>query len=120
MNDIIYNIKSFALLESGWNYGEGEVPSENIIFKAINVYNYGIEKGYKGNATPMNEGILVDLFIDSDFFCVGVHENHFSLTWEKGIGTNYRILLDEENISWEGVKNVLEIYSKGRSIGLFK
>lgn len=109
-DDIIKKIKSFANLENGWDFGQGVVPCDEVIGSAIQLYNLGVIQGFEMSARPeTNGGIIIGFSVEDDFIYVTVNDNStFDLVYEKGIGANYDIIVDEEDVSLEYITKTLQ------------
>jgi len=106
----IERMKSFSDLGSGWDFGDGEAPSQYVIERAIQTYLCGLNLGYNASVRPETSGgIVIGFFIKDNFVDVTVKENSlFDIRYEKGIGANYNILDDQENITMEEVSLILK------------
>lgn len=105
----IQKMYSFENLELGWDFGIGEPPNKGIIKSAIDIYNIGLANGFNGDAFPETMGgIILNLFIGDNFIYVTINKN-FSLDirYEKGIGEDYDILYEKENVSQSHIISVL-------------
>jgi len=108
-NKIIDKILSFGNLPKGWDFGYGVPASNDTIATAICLARYGTLQGFNINARPETSGgIILSFFIDDDFIDLTIYPNNrYDIRHEKGIGEDYDILFDAENISLDCLFNKL-------------
>lgn len=115
-DEVISKIYSYNELPNGWDYGIGIAPSEETISRAIELYQIGSPYGFKGDATPLNNGgITISFSLEDNFIDIIIDPSLDSFSWryEKGIGQEYDILEDKENSSLEDIIEALkQIQSK--------
>ena len=95
-------IESFAKLKQGWNFGEGESFSQQVIDNAIFIYKIGKMHGLLAEAFPGIDGDIVISFQNKEHFLdIKINPNaSFVAEYEKGIGENFTsTLLGLLNIS---------------------
>ena len=46
---VVDKIKGFSALPKGWDFGQGESPSEDVIAQAISIYQSGLLLGFNGD-----------------------------------------------------------------------
>lgn len=102
-------IRSFSELPAGWNFGEGNPPSEEIIKKAIQIYSLGKLSGFIGNAFPVGDGEIEISFSYQDHFIdiLITSQNILEYTYEIGTGDEYNEIEYIENISFEEFESKL-------------
>jgi|SRR5208282_1668245 len=107
-------IQLFTKLQEGWNYGEGRVPSQSVIDRAIKIYRSGKQLGLDAEVFPLiNGGIEISLYREDHFMDILVHEGgRLDFSYEVGIGERYNRVDYIENISIETIKQRLSELSK--------
>ncbi len=111
---VIDKIKSFSSLQLRWDFGQGEPPSNESIQQAIGIYQFGLLLGFNGDARPETDGgVILNLFIDDNFVYLTIKKDGgIDLRYEKGIGVNYEIIQDRENVSFERISKTLQKIKK--------
>lgn len=109
MNKVIQKIKSFGDLQMGWDFGEGYPANQEVINKSISILIFGSLCGFNYDARPAtNGGIILNFFIADNFIYVQINPNNtYDLRYEKGIGENYEILADNENMPLQEILKTL-------------
>lgn len=106
---VIDKIKRFNQLPYRWDFGVGEAPSKEIIKDAIGIYQYGLLLGFNGDARPETDGgVILNLYTGDDFIYLTIKKDGgIDLRHEKGIGVEYEIKEDIENVSFESISKTL-------------
>lgn len=107
---VVDKIKGFSHLPNGWDFGHGESPSADVITQAIAIYQSGLLLGFKGDARPETKGgVILNLFTGDDFVYITINSNgQFDIRHEKGIGADYEILDDRQNVSLNRIYKTLQ------------
>ncbi len=110
----IKKINSFAQFNEGWDFGEGKRFENDVIRKAIEINALGRTYQFDSNALPNSNGdIIINLFIKDDFILITIKaDSSLYLSHEKGIGEQYEIIYEKENVSIEEISNYLNVISE--------
>jgi len=109
----IEKIESFRELLEGWDYGIGKPASENLVEFAIELYQGFKNHGLQADATPRTDGGITLIFYKGDHFIDVIINIDYTLSLRKevGIGADYSVEFEEENVSIKRINNILtEIY----------
>jgi len=100
-------IKSFSDLDLGWNYGEGESITQEVIKKALEVYKIGKSYCLDCEVFAITDGsIEVSLYRKDHFMDFLIKEdNSIDFTHEVGTGNKYKEVENINNISIDNIKN---------------
>jgi len=72
-NKTINKIRRFSNLESGWRYGEGVPPNQDVVNRAIELIEKSIQSSFnKTDATPQIDG-GIELTISHNNFTLEIH-----------------------------------------------
>lgn len=115
-------IASFRELNNGWDYGLGVPTTKETVNIAQSIAQIGKAKNFGIDAFPATDGgIVLNLYIEEDFIYVTINPNaSLDLRHEKGIGEDYDIIEDIENISLEEIiEHLNAIYIKCFSSELY-
>jgi hypothetical protein len=109
INEVKLQIKQLQQLEAGWDFGEGEAISDEVGVTSLEIAEIGLTLGLKADVRPTSEGgIIVSLFYKDHFLFINVKpDGLFDVTYEKGIGVNYEILDNKENLNTTAVRKYL-------------
>ena len=91
------------MLEKGWNYGQGDVIDDSIIKQALQVYKFGKDQGFDAEVFPIiNGGIEISFIKGNNALDITINpDTIMDLTWEQGIGQDYEVLDEKENVDFE-------------------
>lgn len=106
---VIEKIYSLSTLKEGWAYGEGVPASKEAIKNAIQLFKIGVALGFEVDARPeINGDVILNLFLKDNFVYITCKEGElFDLRYEKGIGQDYDIIDEKEDISLGAIINHL-------------
>ncbi len=109
INKVKLQIKEFQKLKAGWDFGEGETISDVIGTASLEIAEMGLMLGLKADARPTTEGsIIINLFYSDHFLFITVKsDGFFDVTYEKGVGVNYDILDNKENLSSTAIRKYI-------------
>lgn len=109
LNKIKLQIKELQKLEAGWDFGEGEAISDEVGEASLEIAETGLTLGLKADVRPTSEGgITVSLFHIDDFLFIAVKpDGFFDVIYEKGIGVNYDILDNKENLNLTTIRKYI-------------
>lgn len=110
---LIKCLADLTKLEAGWDYGDGEVISEQSISAAEKLVGSTCDLGYVITIHPTNAGGLVFVFANNnDFYDIGIDKfGSQSLIHERGKGFDFDVLMRVEKISFSEALNFLTINS---------
>lgn len=118
-SEIVQKIKSFGQLAEGWHFGEGLPASEAVISATINLFiylqqNLMNEANLVVNALPeVNGGVILSFGSGEDFIELLINSDlTVDLIQEKGIGTDYEIINEEEGIDIKNTALILSYLKK--------
>lgn len=103
-------IRSYAKLPIGWDFGDGDPISQYIITLAEALADIGIKHGYELGSCPQADGGISISFYQMPDECVDItieppdmeqEKQLYSIRHEKGIGSEYDILYEKENMELE-------------------
>ncbi len=108
------SIKNLAKIPVGWDYGSGYPPSKFVISKALQVYSLGKILSFQVEVKPETEGgIILTLYKKDEFLDVIINNDlSFDMVHEKGIGTEFKTLLEQENVDLSNISNKLKQIKK--------
>jgi len=114
--ETIEKIRTFQLLCDGWHYGEGVPTTDFSAEVGISILEETEAEGLKAEVFPeLNGGLLISLnrpqtddFLD---ILVSQKKDSFDVTREKGIGTEYVILWELENINREELTLIIKEFA---------
>jgi hypothetical protein len=111
----ISQILSLKKLKNGWDFGEGEEISQDVIDRTVDIYNKFASR-FKITVHPTNEGgITLSLMYLDNFFDITIRkQNLYDFVLEIGIGSNYSEPVNLKSISLN------EIYEKVNYYQLLK
>ncbi len=104
-------IDSLSKLPYGWDFGSGETIGLLVVDKALEVYEQTNLMGFKIQSFPRSDGgITLSYALKDNFLDVIINPNlTLDLVQEKGIGANYEIVSEEDNVSITDLKKVLHL-----------
>lgn len=102
-------IRSFAMLPNGWDYGEGVPLTKPAMKLAIEINSLGVLNGFISEAIPHTEGGITLIFSMGDYFLdVSVDQDlMLSTRIEKGRGLNFKVIEEKENVDKIDIVNEL-------------
>ncbi len=111
-------IEGFATLPRGWNYGEGEPPGQDTIEAAVEIYKIGKKLGFSCEVFPVADGeIEVSLYRKDHFVDILIKDfGAMELTYEVGIGREFKEIEHYGSISVDGVKKQLSETAKSCNV----
>jgi hypothetical protein len=117
-NPVTQTIRSFGLLEDGWDFGVGAPATKEVIEKALFLHKLGSGRGLRSNAFPGTDGeINIAFYFGADTIEVRVNTDlSLNLTHERGIGPDFDIIDDRENIELRDIELCL-VHLKGEGKG---
>lgn len=109
LNKIKLQIEDLQKLGAGWDFGEGEAISDEVGAASIEIAEMGLTLGLKAGVRPLTEGgIVVTLFYSDHFLFTTVKpDGNFDVSYEKGIGVNYDVLDNKENLTLTAVRKYI-------------
>ncbi len=113
-------INELQNLPQGWDFGQGDVISNTVARRCLRICEYGVFLGLKANVRPSTDGSLIlCLFYDDNFLYITIREDGlFDTTYEKGIGSDYDILDNQDDISLTTLNQYISTwFSLGPYIG---
>ncbi len=118
-NAITRKIKSFKCLKFGWHFGEGVPASDEVVDATINLFTQlglrlNFEVGLVVNALPeINGGVILSYGLGEDFVELLVHSDlSVDLVQERGLGVNYDVIEEEENLDINNIALILSYLKK--------
>ncbi len=108
-------IRTLGNLETGWNYGEGAAPNQEVIEQAIDLSRLGKTYNLSCEVFPVSDGeIEVSLYQDEHFLDILIKKDlTMELTHEVGIGSNYDEKEFIENVSQDKItEKLLDFWEK--------
>lgn len=108
-NKVKLQIKELQKLEAGWDFGEGEAIPDEVGAASLEIAEMGLTLGLKADVRPTAEGgIIVSLFYSDHFLFITVkRDGFFDVTYEKGIGVNYDIRENKENLNSTAIRKYI-------------
>lgn len=108
-DEIMDELKSYGTLPDGWDFGKGLAPSNDIIEKAITIYQIGKYFEFGVEPSPLSDGgINLTFFINDNFLDVNVNfDNTLDIRIEKVYGKPYEILFKKNNVSMSLIEQYL-------------
>ena len=99
-DEITTEIRLFAFLPHGWDFGVGDPIEPKIIEKALEIHERGIYLGLLTEAIPeVDGGITLTFIYGEDSVEVKIHGNlTYSVTYERGIGLRFKRLSRLTNV----------------------
>lgn len=99
-DDVTKDIISFAFLPHGWNFGTGDPIQPDIVTKALEIHDIGLELELITEATPEVDGSVTLTFVHKeDAVDIRVHPDFtYTVTREKGIGIQFERLARERKV----------------------
>lgn len=104
-------INQLAELEVGWHFGEGKPPSKQVIQKALELYKIGRNFMLEADIFPAIDGGIVIVFYGTKEYSVEIEidpQTKIHVSYEKGIGFNYKQLADIENSTGEEIRRICQ------------
>lgn len=105
----LLKIESLQDLPEGWDYGQGVPSSKSVARKAKQIFSLAKLRGFKSEALPTTGGGIIMVLSKGDFFLDVVVNPDLSLDVriEKGIGSEFEVLFEDEDVSKADVLNLL-------------
>ncbi len=102
-------ILSFARLESGWDFGDGEPLAEDMIDLALCLHSYFCSPFLQDGAFPMtNGGIILSFYFEDQTFDVRLNPDRtITFIHEIGFGPDYEEAERVENVDLGFVKKTI-------------
>ena len=82
-------IEGLRYLEQDWNFGEGEMISNNVINRALKIYHFWNDDESLEVFPDVNGIICLSMCNNNCFLDIEVFENTYYLTFEIGVGENF-------------------------------
>jgi len=121
VDDTALFIKKFSRLKPGWDFGSGEPISEYVIKRALKVFAILNSPLLDHEVTPYSDDtILISFSNNENFIDVLISKSKLSFKHEKGLGNNFDVIEEHDNLSLEKIKvKVEQILTKCISFGPF-
>lgn len=106
---VALKINSFQSLPKGWDYGQGGPCEIYVVKKALEILSLAKLQGFSSEAQPTTEGGILMIFSKEDHFLDVLINSDTTLDVriEKGSGSDFEVLLEEEDVSKADVLNFL-------------
>lgn len=113
-DETLLKIESFLTLPIGWDYGQGVPSTKNVTRKAKQIFSLAKLKGFSSEALPKTDGGIIMVLAKGEFFLDVVIKPDLTLDVriEKGIGEEYEVLFEDEDVAKADVLNLL-MHTKG-------
>ncbi len=101
-NDVALEIRSFAALPHGWDFGMGDPIKPEIVEKALELQEKGVYLSLSTEATAeVGGGITVTFIHNDDAVDIRVNPDFtYTVTHERKIGNEFEELLYKKNLDW--------------------
>jgi hypothetical protein len=106
-------ILSFKELEDGWQYGEGEAPTEKVLGIALRIYEIGHMLGLKSDAFPSPNGnVTVEFYRGGESIEITVYDDKtIDLSIERGKGFDFEEVEYVEGVEMATLVGILRNFA---------
>jgi len=103
-NEVTTDILSFEFLPHGWNFGDGDPIKPNVIKKALEIHEKGLELGLLTEAIPeVDGGITLSFVHGEDSVDIRIHPDFPDFTYtvirERGLGPEFKRLARKKRVN---------------------
>lgn len=105
----VQKILSFESLPKGWDYGQGVPSNKSVSRRALEILSLAKLQGFQSEALPATDGGVIMVLSKGDYFLDVSIDPDLTLNAriEKGIGSEYEVLWESEDVSKADVYNLL-------------
>jgi len=107
-DNVVEELTSYCNLPTGWDCGIGGPLSQSVVDQAIELYIGTREPIFENECSPFSDNsIELSFFLKDLFLVLTFKDNQIRLSYEIGIGNNYKTIFKEAPTSLKTVRKYL-------------